>query len=140
MPLVIYFSRGGKTRKIAEVIAEELGCTAIDAEEGTPDISGTDILVVGSGNYGGAPHKDFQDFLEGLPPGDGSRAAVFATSGGKEPKCIGIMEDGLETRGYSTVSSFDCRGQFLLLSRGHPDENDLENARAFARDLRTGAV
>lgn len=138
--MVVYFSRGGKTRRIAEAIAEELGCEAIDAVEGKPDLSGTDMLVVGSGNYGGAPHRDFEGFIEGIPTGNGSRAAVFATSGGEEPKCIGIMEEKLGNRGYNTVSSFDCRGQFLLVSRGHPDEEDVENARAFARDLGNGAT
>jgi len=47
--LVVYFSRGGKTRKVAEAIAQELGCEAVDAKKETPDVSGVELLIVGSG-------------------------------------------------------------------------------------------
>jgi flavorubredoxin len=46
---VIYFSRGGNTRKIAEAMAEELGVIAVDVKKEQPDVSDADLLVVGSG-------------------------------------------------------------------------------------------
>ena len=46
--VVIYYSRGGNTRKVAEAIAEELGCPAIDIMA-SPDVSNADLLVAGSG-------------------------------------------------------------------------------------------
>lgn len=134
--LVVYFSRGGKTKKVAEAIAQELECTAIDVKKGTPDVSGVDLLVVGSGNYGGKPHDTIQKFIDNLQPNGNSKAAVFATSGGPEPKCIPIMEDALERKGYTVISSFKCRGRFLFANRGHPNEDDLKNARAFANRLK----
>lgn len=42
----------------------------------------------------------------------------------------------MEAKGYEVVSSYDCRGQFTLLSRGHPTDDDLRDARAFANDLK----
>jgi flavodoxin len=135
--LVVYFSRGGKTGKVAAAIAGELGCEAIDVAKGVPDAFGADLLVVGSGNYGGVPGDKVVGLLEGLPQRGGARAAVFATSGGPYPKCVLAMRGILEAKGYEVVSSFDCRGQFFLINRGHPDKGDLENARAFARNLKT---
>jgi flavodoxin I len=86
--LVVYFSRGGKTRKVAEAISQELGCKAVDVEKETPDVSGVDLLLVGSGNYGGNTDDRLLGFLNDLKPSNGGIAAVFATAGGPDPKCI----------------------------------------------------
>lgn len=49
--LVVYYSRGGKTRKVAEAIAQQLGCEAVDVKKESPDVAGVDMLIVGSGQY-----------------------------------------------------------------------------------------
>ena len=91
--LVVYFSKGGKTRKVAEAISLEIGCEAVYVAKETPDASGLELLIVGSGNYGGMPDKTVQDFLDNLQPNGNCKAAVFATAGGPEPKCIYVMEE-----------------------------------------------
>jgi len=134
--LVVYFSRGGKTRKVAEAIAQELGCEAVDVKKETPDVSGVELLIVGSGEYGWI-HKTLQGFLDRLQPSSNKKAAVFATAAGPKPKCICVIQEALETKGYKVISSFKCRGQLLFfLNRGHPTEDDLKNAKAFASDLK----
>ena len=135
--LVVYFSRGGKTRKVVEAIAQELGCEAVDVKKETPDVSRVELLIVGSGQYVGKLHKTLQGFLDRLQPSSQSKAAVFATAGGPKPKCIRVIQEALETKGYKVISSFKCRGQLLFfLNRGHPTEDDLKNAKAFASDLK----
>ena len=133
--LVVYFSRGGRTKKVAEAIAQELGCEANDVKKSTPSVSEVDLMVVGSGNYGGKPGNEILDFLNNLQPTNSCKAAVFSTSGGPDPKCIKIMEETLEAKGYKVISSFKCRGQFLFANRGHPNEEDLKNAKTFASAL-----
>lgn len=134
--LVVYFSRGGKTRKVAEAIAQQLRCKAVDVEKETPDVAGVDILIVGSGQYPGKLHKTLQSFLDGLQPSGKNKAAVFATAGGPDPKVVYVLKKTLEAKGYMVVSSFKCRGRFLFFHWSHPDEDDLENAKAFANDLK----
>lgn len=134
--LVVYFSRGGNTRKVAEAIAQELGCKSVDIKKETPDLSGVDMLLVGSGNYGGKTDDRLLTFLNNLQPCSDKKAAVFATSGGSDPKVIDVLQEALEEKGYKVVSSFDCRGKFLLLNRGHPNKDDLKNAKALASDLK----
>jgi flavodoxin I len=138
--LVVYFSRGGNTRKVAEAISQELGCRASNVMKGTPDVSGLDLLMVGSGNYGNNVGNGLQGFLNSLPQSNTGKAAVFATAGGPEPKCISVMQVALEEKGYKVISNFKCRGQtFFFLNRGHPNEDDLQNAKLFAGDLKKRA-
>lgn len=134
--LVVYYSKGGKTRKVAEAIGEGLGCKAVDADTETLDISGTDVLVVGSGTYGGLPGPKLVEFLKNLPQTTACKAAIFATSAGPSPKSIPNMKGSLEGKGYSIVSSFECRGKFLAFNRGRPNDKDLENAKAFGDSLK----
>jgi flavodoxin I len=133
--LVVYYSRGGKTRKVAEVIAQQLGCAAVNLTE-TPDLAGVDMLIVGSGAYPWFLSNKLQSFLDGLQPSSKNKAAVFATAGGPNPKTVNRIKEGLEAKGYIVVSSFKCRGRFLFLNWSHPNEEDLENAKTFASDLK----
>ena len=138
--LVVYFSRGGKTRKVAEAIAQQLGCKAVDIEKKIPDVSGVEMLIVGSGQYLGKLHKTLQSFLDGLQPSSKKKAAVFATAGGPDPKVVDVLKGVLEANGYMVVSSFKCRGRFLFFNWSHPNQEDLENAKAFASDLKKISV
>jgi len=139
--LVVYFSRGGKTRKVAEAIAQELECKSVDITKETPDVSEVDTLLVGSGNYGGKTDDRLLTFLNNLKPSSDRKAAVFATAGGARPEgpdppVLSVLQRALEAKCYKTVASFKCPGQMLLLNRGHPNEDDLKNAKAFASDLK----
>ena len=120
---------------MAEAVAQELGCKSVDITKETPDLSGVDMLLVGSGNYVGKTDPKLLTFLNNLQPSSDKKAAVFATSGGPDPKVISVLQEALEAKGYKVVSSFKCRGKFLFSNRGHPNEDDLKNAKAFARDL-----
>lgn len=134
--LVVYYSKGGKTRKVAEAMAQELNCKAIDVKKETPNISTVNLLVIGSGNYGGKPGKELQEFLENLQATSKINIAFFATSGGPESKCIELMQKIVESKGFIFLSQFDCRGKMFLLNRGHPTEEDLIDAKSFAAKLK----
>jgi len=135
-PLVVYFSKGGKTKKVAESIAQGLQCKSVNIAESTPVLFDVDLLVVGSGTYGGKPDKKLQEFLEGLKPVKSGKCAIFTTSGGPNPKSLAVMKEALKAKGFELVSTFDCRGQFLIGNRGHPNEADLRAAKAFANSLK----
>jgi flavodoxin len=137
---VVYFSRGGNTRKIAEVIAEELEVTAVDVKKEQPDVSEVDLLVVGSGTYGSKPGKELVTYLENLKPVAGIKAACFSScASGDASKTLQVMKDILSQKGYSPVDCFSCLGKFLmgLSRRGHPSDEELAQARAFAKKLKS---
>jgi flavodoxin len=133
---LVYFSRGGNTRKIAEAIAEELKITPIDVKKQSPDVSSEDLLIVGSGTYGSKPGKEMVAYLENLKPVKDKRAACFSSCAGDASKTLGAMKDILTGKGYTIVDCFSCFGKFAGLSkRGHPTDAELKQAREFARKI-----
>ena len=137
--LVVYFSRGSNTRKVAEVIAKELGCDAVDIKKERPSLSNVDLLIVGSGTYGGRPGKEFVSFLEEIPLATGRRAALFATCSSGIVLWFNSMKGVLESKGYQVCGSFSCFGQISFVRRGHPTAEELAKAAEFAAQLRSGA-
>ena len=134
---LVYFSRGGNTRKIAEAIAQELQITPIDVKKQTPDVGEADVLVIGSGTYGGKPGKEMVSFLENLKPATGKSAACFASCAGDSTKTLAKMKELLIGKGYSIVDCFSCFGKFAgLTKRGHPTDDELNQAREFAKKIK----
>jgi flavodoxin len=131
---VLVNSRGGNTRKVADAIAEELGIRA--GEVGTMPTDGTKIMFLGSGTYGGKPGEAMMKFIESNNF-MGRKVALFGTSSSLagSQKMIAEMAEMLSGKGAAILGNYHCRGKFLLLNRGHPDKEDLENAKKFAREM-----
>ena len=133
---VIYYSRGGNTRKVAEAIASELGTAAKDIKTvGT--VAADAYIILGSGCYGAVLVKDIADFLD-RNNAEGRKIALFTTSVLGLSKEVDIMAKQIQAKGAKITNSFNCYGQFLAVKRGHPDKNDLDRAREFARAVAAG--
>ena len=134
MNQVIYFSRGGNTRKVAEAIAKEIGTQAIDVKKTKPAIE-NGIIFLGSGCYGGAPSPVMVEFIESSKF-QGKQVALFGTSGGGLGRELDKMEETLMKKGSIVVGRYFCKGKtFGLMNRKHPDNNDFTGARKFAREI-----
>jgi flavodoxin I len=131
---VLVDSRGGNTRKIADAIAEEMGIKAGDVTTSPPEDA--KILFLGSGTYGGKPGEAMMKFI-GSGNFSGSKVAIFGTSasvaGGQ--KMIDAMTDILKQKVTTILGSYHCRGKMFLVNRGHPNKEELDNARKFAREM-----
>ena len=127
-------SRGGNTRKVADAIAEELGIKAIDVTTSQPDDA--KILFLGSGTYGGKPGQAMMKFI-GSGNFSGRKVAVFGTSGSLAggQNMIAAMTDILKQKGATILGSYHCKGKFLLVNWGHPNDEDLKNAKKFAKEM-----
>lgn len=131
--LIVYASMTGNTKKVADAIAKEIGATAKPVKEITksPDV---DLLFVGSGIFAGKPHQEIMQFLQRLPKVRGKKAAVFGTYGTAH-HALDYIKIELEKKGYKVLSVFGCKGNSLwLFNEGHPEE-DLDDARRFARSV-----
>lgn len=127
---VRYYSRSGNTKKVAEAIAK---ATGVEAHECAAQLSEpVDLLFLGGSVYWGGVDTNLKLFIEQLDPGKVKCVAVFGTAAlKKEPDRE--TEKLLRKRGISVSNhSFHCRGAFSVLHKGHPDNDDLQQAAIFA--------
>jgi flavodoxin len=140
---VIYFSRGGNTRKLATAIADELNVKARNIRSVT-SLSEVEDLFMGSGLYFLRPSKLVRDFIR-TNDFKGRKVALFGSS----TTGIGIEIMGMErllkrkgaiiTGKYYCVGQFFCRcaGKSFFIRKGRPTNKDLEKAKEFASSIRT---
>ncbi|MFA5348429.1 MAG: flavodoxin family protein [Methanoregula sp.] len=131
---VLVDSRGGNTRKVADAIAEELGIKAGDVT--TSALDDEKILFLGSGTYGGKPGEAMMKFISS-GNFSGRKVAIFGTSGSLAggQNIIVVITDILKQKGATILGSYHCRGKTFLVNWGHPNKEDLDNAKKFAREM-----
>ncbi len=142
---VIYKSvHRGNTKKIAEAMAEALEADYFDCDEIKTDIiNDYDLIGFGSGIYYYKPHKNLRKFVESLDNVENKKAFHFSTSG--DGKYFDWLEKNLSKKGFDVIGEFHCKGYYAYsikgmisrkgLNKGRPDEEDLNNAREFAKGL-----
>ena len=131
---VLFYSRGGNTRKLADAIAGELGVKAADVKAASLDKE-AGVIFLGSGCYGGKPGEDMMKFIS-ANDFTGRKVALFGTSASRGGKELQAMEEALKQKGANVLGKYECGGQFLVIvRRGHPNDADLANAKKFAREM-----
>ena len=137
MNKVIYASRGGNTKKLAEAIAKGAGCEATPVDS-AKKLEGVDTLFVGGSIYAGKIDGDLRKFLEGFSASQAQNVAVFGSAAGNK-SALGEVKGILEPKGVKVCDeAFQCRGSFLLANKGRPNNEDLKHAEEFARKISGG--
>lgn len=133
---IIYHSKTGNTKKVAEAMAASLGIRA-EAMASAGQGVAADLLVLGGAVYATSDHDldpALERFIAGLDPARVKRAVVFST--GFSEGNLERLRARLAARGIPVApGGFYCKGRFALFNRKHPDATDLAAAAAFARDL-----
>ena len=145
-PIVLYSSKGGNTEKITRVIVSELGCDSvrIGDSKAPPYLDDFDLVFVGTGIYWGNPNADLENFLLSIALRNPKTFALFLTWGGagKTNEVVFTkLTKILEAKGHRVMNNtFSCYGgrKFVLARRGHPNRDDLEAARQWARSVVNG--
>ncbi len=130
---VRYQSRSGNTKKVAEAIAQEVDVTAcaVSSDRITED---TDILFLGGAVYAGKIDDALKIFVEGLDS-HVKRVAVFSTSF-RGQSAYPEVKKILEPKGIVvSEQTFLCKGKFFVFVRKHPDREDLQAAKKFAKEI-----
>ncbi|MBW1682246.1 MAG: NAD(P)H-dependent oxidoreductase [Deltaproteobacteria bacterium] len=146
--LVLYYSKGGNTRKLAEAVAE--GILQVDGAEAvlkrTDEVTPDDFLeaegiVAGSPVYFGvmaAQLKDVFDRFVGVRKRmEGKVGAAFATSGdatgGKETTMMSIIQALLIYGMVIVGDPMSATGHYGVACVGAPDQKALENGAKLGR-------
>lgn len=146
--LVLYHSKGGNTRKLAEKIAEGVneveGVSALlkRAEEvSRDDFLASDGVIAGSPVYFGVMaselKKVFDDFVGVRKRMEGKIGAAFATSadpsGGKETTMMSIIQALLIYGMVIAGDPMSATGHYGVSCVGAPDRTTEENAAKLGR-------
>jgi flavodoxin len=155
--LVVVFSyHHGNTEKIANACAKVLGAEVKTPQQVKPEeIAEYDMVGFGSGIYSATFDPSVLDLADRLPRASTTKAFLFSTFGAPAVFAGGDfiknnhsqIREKLQAKGYTVIGEFGCAGwntnSFLKyfggLNKGRPDDNDLQNAEAFARQMKEKA-
>ena len=129
---VIYFSRKGSTKKVADAIASEFSVNSEDVK--TAELNKDSFIFLGSGCYGGKPGKHITKFIENNDF-KYRNIALFGTSGGGEGKETEVMETMLEDKDANVKGKYFCKGRFWFGNKDKPSNKDIDDAKKFAKNM-----
>ncbi|MCO6040985.1 flavodoxin family protein [Thermococcus alcaliphilus] len=144
--IIVYVSIHHKnTEKIVKAIAEVLNAELVKPWEVKPEeLLKYDLIGFGSGIYYWKHHRALFKLIDNLPEVKGKKAFIFSTAGINIPFINHRkLRRALRRKGFEIVGEFSCRGwdtngwleKIGGISKGHPNEKDLERARRFAKRL-----
>ncbi|MBR2186570.1 MAG: flavodoxin [Lachnospiraceae bacterium] len=131
---VRYYTKTGNTKKLAKAIADELGVEALPISE--PVTEKVDALFLGNSYYAFSIDPEVRKFVASLDKDKVGKIVNFGSAAmlnstykkiKAEADKVGIPMDDRE---------FHCKGEFKMLHKGRPNENDIRDAVAFARQYK----
>lgn len=130
---VIYFSKTGHSKKLAEAIGKELEIPVTNINT-NGKIKEADLLFVVGGIYAGKSAPEMIKYISSLDNSQVKRVALITSCTSKTTKQDMIREI-LEKKGIDVLSDeFVCQGSFLFFGLGHPSTADIEKAVSFAKE------
>jgi flavodoxin/ferredoxin len=148
--LIVYFSQGGTTARVADSIAAGLRRAQFEVDlcnmrGGQPsDPSGYDLLGVGAPAYYYQPPFNVMDYVADLPDLAGLPAFVFVLHGTYQGDTGNILRQALARKGAREAGYFHCHGadyalgylrEGYLFSPDHPGSEDLAEAEGFGLEV-----
>jgi len=146
--LIICFSQTGNTRKIAAEIAagiEEAGdhCEVVALKDVNPGLfSRYDLIGLGCPVFYYREPFHVSDFIEALSDQNGRPWFLFCSHGSVLGLTLHSMTEKLQRRGARIIGSHHTYADATIpfypyptVTTGHPDEQDLTEARAFGRKI-----
>ena len=130
---VRYFSKGGNTKKLADAIASVAACEAKTVD--VPVEEEVDVLFLGASVYAYGIADEVRRFISGMDISKIKKVCVFSTSALAQ-RAFPEIEKALKDTGVTVDQrNFYCRGSFLMMHKGRPNESDLKDAEAFAKEV-----
>jgi flavodoxin len=108
---VLYFSRTGNTKRMAQAIAASTKAPAFDITSSEPSIAEKyDLLILGTPVEGFRPAKETVAFLELLPKAEDKKAILFCTHKLWKGSTFKVLEKELASKGYKVILSVSKKG------------------------------
>ncbi|HUK85162.1 MAG TPA: flavodoxin family protein [Candidatus Acidoferrum sp.] len=111
-PCIIFFSRTGNTKKLAQAIADATKAPIYDLASTQPSaIENCGVLILGTPVEGANPAKETVAFIDNMPQTQGKKVILFCTyrAFGNE-RTMKNMEKRLAGKGYQTIAKVSKKG------------------------------
>ncbi len=109
---VVYFSRTGNTKRLAQAIAAAVQAELLDVAVAAPSsVAGFDLLIFGTPVEGASPTKEAMAFIDGMNQVEDKKVIVFCTYKlfGNE-RTMKTVEKALLAKGYESLSRVSQKG------------------------------
>lgn len=127
-----YYTKTGNTKKLAEAIASVVNAEAKTVDE--PLTEDVDILFLGSAVYAAGIDSKIKEFIKNINVNVG-QVVNFSSAALIESTYKQVKKE-VEAKGLKmSEDEFHCRGAFKLVHRGHPNDEDIENVKEFAKRI-----
>ncbi len=127
---VRYYSRGGKTKKLADAVAKAVNT---EAKPVTEKLAGdTDILFLCTAPYAFNVDGAVTAFIRSIDV-TVKKAVMISSSAALKSIRKYVEKPFAEKHIPLSKEEFSCRGEFLMLHRGKPNAADLQAAADFAK-------
>lgn len=143
---ICYCSRHhGNTLKVLRAMAQEGDVDLIDVTgDETVQLEGYDCIGFASGVYFGKFHEGVTASARRYLP-QGKPVFFVGTYGTVQGKGFKTMTEIAKKKGCPVLGTFGCRGYDTFglwklvggIAKGHPNARDLDEARAFYREMQT---
>ncbi|MHA1882695.1 MAG: flavodoxin family protein [Candidatus Thorarchaeota archaeon] len=141
--LMVYFTMGGRTKKMAEAIASSLSnydvtffpfelkgsfigkirlldeyengdYSSFEGDFSILDAEPYDLILIGMPTYGSNPPKTFYELTKRMNDLHGKSVVVFGTSRFRRGSHLQVMKDNIEAKGGKVIEQRNFRGLLLL--------------------------
>ena len=131
---VRYYTQTGNTKRLAEAIAKELGVEALPIN--TPISEKVDVLLLGNSYYAFTIAPEVGTFVSSLSKDKVGKIINFGTAAMMKSTYKKVRSVA-NTVGIPVLDKeFHCKGEFKGMNKGRPNEDDLNAAREFARNIK----
>ena len=142
----IYFSPTGGTKKVADIVADGIGESAIklDMIKHPEKLKQTcfkaeDLCLIAVPSYGGRVPSVMMDELKKIQ-GYGAKAVLIAVFGNREiDDTLTELEDVLAEAGFSCMAGMEAVAEHSLMHQfatGRPDQEDEKVLMGFAKEIK----
>ena len=132
---VRYYTKTGNTRRLAEAVAEAVGAKALPIS--TPVTEPVDVLFLGNSYYAFSIDPEVRDFVRSLDKSKVGRIVNFGSAAMLNSTYKKVKAEADRAGIPMDEREFHCKGEFKGIHKGRPNEEDLQAAAEFARNIIT---
>ena len=130
---VRYYTKTGKTKRLAEAVAEAIGDEALPIT--APVTEKVDILFLGNSYYAFSIDPEVRDYIRSLDKEKIGKIVNFGSAAMLNSTWKKVKAEADKAGIPMDEREFHCKGEFKGIHKGRPNEDDLKAAAAFARSI-----